>query len=345
MRFKYIYLAASLLFLASNCKNDSSKNQDNSTATESQTQNQPEQQAITAPAFSADSAYNFVQKQVDFGPRVPETKAHAKCADYLLSKLKSYTPQVELQTGVVTQYDGKKLNIKNIIANFGPEKTNRILLCAHWDTRAWSDQDKDSTKFKNPVVGANDGGSGVGVLLEIARQLQIKAPQVGVTILLVDAEDQGTPTFAKNAVHDQDSYCLGTQFWAKSLDKTKYTADYGIVLDMVGGRFARFLQEYNSVHYAPDAVQKVWSRAAQLGFSNYFIFNQTSPITDDHYYINTLAQIPCMDILDFDETRDKGFGHYWHTSLDNMEIIDRNTLDAVGKTVLSIVYTEKVQNF
>mgnify|MGYP001627235470 CR=1 FL=1 len=340
MRFKYIYLVASLLFLGANCTSDSPKQDDDS----GKATDQPKAETISMPDFSADSAYHFVEKQVSFGPRVPGTKTHAQCADYLFNKFKSYTPDVEMQQGSMPAYDGKPMPIKNIIAKFGPEGTNRVLLCAHWDTRAWADQDKDISKHKTPVLGANDGGSGVGVLLEIARQLSIKAPNVGVTILLVDAEDQGTPEFVQNPVNGQNSYCLGTQYWAKNLDKTKYTADYGIVLDMVGGRFARFLQEEISVRYAGNIVHKVWTRAARLGFSTYFIFNQTSAITDDHFYINTMAQIPCIDIIDYDGSREKGFGHFWHTEKDNMEIIDRNTLDAVGKTVLSIIYTEKVQN-
>ncbi|MGZ5283272.1 MAG: M28 family peptidase [Bacteroidia bacterium] len=340
MRFKYIYLAMSLLLLAANCKNEGSQQVD----TDNKQTQQPPVETITAPAFNADSAYYFVEKQVSFGPRVPGTKEHAKCADFLFNTLKNYTPNVEMQKGQMAGYDGKMVPIKNIIAKFGPDSTNRILLCAHWDTRAWADQDKDSSKRKTPVLGANDGASGVGVLLEMARQFSIKAPNIGVTILLVDAEDQGTPEFVQNPVNGQNSYCLGTQYWAKNLDKTKYTADYGIVLDMVGGRFARFLQEEISVKFAGNQVHKVWTRAAQLGFSGYFIFNQTGPITDDHYYINTMAQIPCLDIIDYDGSREKGFGHYWHTQNDNMGIIDRATLDAVGKTVLSVIYTEKVQS-
>lgn len=340
MRFKYIYLAASFIFLAANCQSDQPKNTETGNTDTTQ---KPQQEVITAPEFNADSAYNFIKKQVDFGPRVPETKAHAACADYLFKKLKSYTPDVEIQKGSMQMYNGKPVAIKNIIASFGPEKTNRILLCAHWDTRAWSDQEKDPAKHKLPVLGANDGGSGVGVLLEIARQLQIKAPQIGVTILLVDAEDQGTPSFDQAGEKVLNSYCLGTQYWAQNLDKTKYTADYGIVLDMVGGRFARFLQEDLSMKFAPNVVQKVWSRGAQLGFSGYFVYNLTSSITDDHFYINTMAQIPCIDIIDYDGSREKGFGHFWHTQQDNMEIIDRGTLDAVGKTVLSVIYTEKAQ--
>ncbi|RYD73778.1 MAG: M28 family peptidase, partial [Sphingobacteriales bacterium] len=281
MRFKYIYLAAGFLFLGANC---TSNDKPAETKTNNTTTLQTPQETVSAPAFNADSAYNFVKQQVDFGPRVPETKAHAKCAEYLFNKLKSYTPNVEMQKGSMPMYNGKPVAIKNIIAKFGPENTNRVLLCAHWDSRAWSDQEKDSTKHKLPVLGANDGASGVGVLLEIARQLQLKAPQIGVIILLVDAEDQGTPSFDRTNERVEDSYCLGTQYWAKNLDKMKYSADYGIVLDMVGAKFAKFLQEEVSVNSAPYVVQKVWSRAAQLGFSNYFIFNRTTPITDDHFY-------------------------------------------------------------
>lgn len=285
-----------------------------------------------APKFNADSAYVYTKQQVDFGPRVPNTKAHEACAKYLEAKLRGYTPDVTVQTGDVKAYDGTVLHIKNIIGIIHPEKHKRILLCAHWDSRPWADE--DSVDKKKPIDAANDAGSGIAVMLEIARDLQLKSPDIGVVILMEDAEDYGVSQSA-------DSYALGTQFWAKSLDKTKYIADYGILLDMVGASNARFLEEEFSMKYAPNVVDKVWQQARLSGTSNFFIMAPAAGITDDHLPINTIASIPTIDIVDYDQSRPKGFGYYWHTHADNMKIIDKNTLKAVGQTLLDVIFSEK----
>jgi hypothetical protein len=295
-------------------------------------QSQPQVQQKAAPQFNADTAYDIIKKQVDFGPRVPNTKAHDACAKYLENKMRQYTSDVTVQTGEVKAYDGTRLHIKNIIGVMHPEKHRKILLCAHWDSRPWADQ--DSVDKKKPIDAANDAGSGIAVMLEIARQLQKTNPDVGVIILMVDAEDYGNSK-------DEDSYALGTQFWANSLDKTKYIADFGILLDMVGGKDARFLQEYNSLQKAENIVNKVWMQAQVSGTGNYFIMNQTGAITDDHLYINNIAQIPTVDIIDYDQSRPGGFGFYWHTHADNMKIIDKNTLKAVGQTLLDLIFSER----
>jgi hypothetical protein len=321
------------LAACSGCKDDK--------PTENGTAGNPPAQLIKAPDFNVDSAYAFVEKQVSFGPRVPETKAHADCADYLVKKLKMYTPDVEVQTGTMTRYDGKTITIKNIIAHFGKEKSGRMLLSAHWDSRQWADQDPDEKNWHKPVDGANDGASGVGVLLETARQLSIKNPGIGITILLNDAEDQGTPEFDKERFgSSNESWCLGTQYFAKTLDKSKNEYGQGILLDMVGGKFARFLMEEESRHTNSVLLEKTWRIAMQLGYNNYFIYNHTSGIIDDHLYLSRNGQIPTIDIIDKDDTRPKGFNPTWHTLADNMSNIDKNTLKAVGQTLLTVLYNE-----
>ena len=288
--------------------------------------------AKNAPQFNADSAYDYIKAQVDFGPRVPNTKAHNACAKYLEAKLRQFTSDVTVQIGDVKAYDGTILHIRNIIGIVHPEKHKKILLCSHWDSRPWADE--DSVDKKKPIDAANDGASGIGVMLEIARDLQQKNPDIGIVMLFEDAEDYGV---TENA----DSYALGTQFWAKSLDKTKYLADYGILLDMVGAPDAHFLQEEFSLKYAPDIVNKVWMQAQASGTSSYFIMNHTGAITDDHLPINQIAAIPTIDIVDYDQSRGKGFGYYWHTHADNMKIINKQTLNAVGQTLLDLIFTEK----
>lgn len=286
---------------------------------------------IPTPEFNSDSAYLFTKQQVDFGPRVPGTTAHAKCADYLVSKLKSYKLDVMIQSGVVQTFDQKQFRLKNIIAGYKPELNDRILLCAHWDARPFADSGtKDRDK---PIDAANDGAAGVGVLMEIARQLSSVNPGIGVDIILFDLEDYGNSG-------SQESWCLGSQYWSRNLHKPGYSARFGILLDMVGAANAMFPKEANSVEFALMAVNKVWSTAANLGYSNYFIDETISFVgIDDHIWVNK-AGIPCIDIIQYDKTVG-GFGKYHHTHDDNMSIIDRNTLKAVGQTLLEVIFSEK----
>lgn len=292
---------------------------------------------ITPPSFNADSAYQFIADQVAFGPRVPNTEAHLKTADYLAQKLTSFEADVVIQKAVVTAFDGTKLNIQNIIGSYNTENSNRVLLMAHWDTRPFADHGTE--RKDEPIDGANDGGSGVGILLEIARQFQQKSPNVGVDIVLFDAEDYGQPTGTPNP--KPKTWCLGSQYWAKTPHVPNYTANYGILLDMVGAANAVFTQESISLYYAPQIVDKVWNVAAQLGYSNYFPFTQTAHVgEDDHLYVNRIAKIPSIDIIQYDANTGS-FAPHWHTHNDNMDVIDKNTLKAVGQVVLATVYNEK----
>ena len=294
---------------------------------------------VEAPIFNQDSAYNFIANQVAFGPRVPNTKGHIACGDYLIETLKSYCDTVIVQEAQLTAFDGNVLNSKNIIASFKPKRAKRIMLCAHWDTRPFADQDTEDTN--KAIDGANDGASGVGVLLEIARQFSLKKPNIGVDIILFDAEDYGQP-----AVSDyprmEHSYCLGSQYWATHLHKSNYFAKFGILLDMVGGKNAVFTQELASLTFAPKVLNKVWNTAAELGYGNFFQFKKTNLIIDDHLYINNLAQgrVPTIDIIEYNEVTESHFYEHWHTHKDKLENIDKNTLKAVGQTVLQVVYNE-----
>ncbi len=287
--------------------------------------------------FSADSAYRYIAEQVAFGPRTPGSKAHQECGDYLATKMKSFGASVQEQTADLRAWDGKMLPMRNIIASFQPENNKRVLLFAHWDCRPWSDMETSKNKQMLPVSGANDGASGVGVLMEMARQIgrQPNLP-VGIDIIFFDLEDYGVPDWERDV---KDSWCLGSQYWAKHPHQTGYTANYGILLDMVGTRDACFLWEYFSKHYAQDLVYKVWEKAQTLGYGQFFIQADGGVLTDDHLYINTLAGIPSIDIIDFDNNRG-GFFEGWHTQHDDMHNIDRATLQAVGHTLLSVLYSE-----
>ncbi|MDR0830486.1 MAG: M28 family peptidase [Prevotellaceae bacterium] len=292
---------------------------------------------VQVPAFNADSAYFFVKKQVDFGARVPETSAHKLCADYLKNKLEEYGATADFHLAKGTLYNGQSVDIKNIIGNFNPQAKQRILLCAHWDSRPFADNESDEAKWHTPVLGANDGASGVGVLLEVARNLKSLSAEIGVDIVFFDVEDYGAPQFYQGR-HTADSWCIGSREWAKSAKAADYQAQFGILLDMVGAPSAKFYKEVESVRYAANVVEKVWNTAANLGFDGYFVAKRGGQLIDDHLSINQIANIPCIDIIQFDENSPHNFGAYWHTTTDDMRNIDRNTLYAVGSTVLNMVF-------
>lgn len=287
---------------------------------------------VERPFFSSDSAYAYIQKQVDFGPRVPNTANHVAAGNYLSKKLGSFNFEIIEQIGQVEAFDGKKLNFKNVIGAYKKELNNRILLFAHWDTRPFADQGTE--RVDKPILGANDGASGVGVLLEIARQINIQQPNIGVDIIFFDAEDYGE----KNGVID--TWCLGSQYWSKNKHESGYSANFGILLDMVGAKDAMFTKESISMENATAYVNLVWNNAEALGHQKYFNKRPTRHVgIDDHYYVNTIAKIPSIDIIQYDPST-RAFAPHWHTHDDNMDVIDKNTLQAVGETVLATVIQE-----
>lgn len=297
----------------------------------------PKKPKVETPAFSADSAYRFIEEQVAFGPRVPNTEAHAQTADYLAEKLRGYGAEVIVQEGTVYAWDDTPLGMKNIIGQFQPEKKKRLLLYAHWDTRPYAD--KDSTRAEEPIDGANDGGSGVGVLLEVARQLGAKAPEVGVDIIFFDTEDYGAPEWVEDS--DFRDWCLGSQYWAENKHKPGYRAKYGILLDMVGGKNAVFNREGTSMALAPSVVDKVWRTARNLGYSDLFRDEVTPQTIDDNYFVTDIAGIPSANIVEYHiDVIPMGYGKFHHTHLDDMSIISKETLQAVGDVVMEVVYQE-----
>ncbi|SOD20532.1 M28 family peptidase [Pedobacter xixiisoli] len=304
-------------------------------------QNKPTDEVATAevnlqsPNFDADSAYAYTKAQVDFGPRIPSTPAHAKTAEYLVAKLKSFGGEVSVQQATAKTYDGKTHQLKNIIAAFYPEKTKRVLITAHWDARPFSDEDPNMGMRDKQFDAANDGASGVAVILEMARQIQQKQPEVGVDFILWDLEDYGS---ANDETTHETTWCLGSQHWAKSQSVKGYKPLFAINLDMVGGANAQFTQDEVSRKYAPSVISKVWSIASEIGYGNYFINVTSGTLIDDHYWINQ-AGIPAIDIIHYSDA--SGFYSNWHTQLDNLNNIDRNTLKAVGQTVLETIYREK----
>ena len=281
--------------------------------------------------FDADSAYSYVERQVAFGPRVPNTGAHRRCGEWLASELRRRGADVTEQRSDLTAFDGTVLKAVNILGRFNTESPDRLLLLAHWDCRPWADQDPNPDNRKKPVDGANDGASGVGVLLEIARQLSEKAPGKGVDILFVDAEDWGTEG-------SEDSWALGARYFMEHPPVEGYLPDEAILLDMVGGKGAVFCREYFSEQAAPRLAQSLWGIAASRGYGDLFLNKLGGAVTDDHVQLIEKG-VPAVDIIEYHPEQESGFNPHWHTVSDNMENIDRATLKAVGETVMQYLIT------
>ncbi len=299
-----------------------------STGNPSATQQTEAQSATTASnlkPFDGNGALELTRQQCEFGPRVPGTPAHARCADWLMATLQASCDTVIMQTGTVQTATEGPLGIKNIIGVINPEASQRLLLMAHWDCRPWADNDPDAANHRKPVMGANDGASGVGVLLQLAKQLKADGTTLGVDIVLVDAEDMGVDD-------NEESWGLGTQYWVQHSHVEGYKPLFGILLDMVGSSNATFTREYYSTQYARGFVDLVWKNAA----GSHFINAQGGAVTDDHVFVNR-AGIPCVDIIDMRSDSDTGFCPEWHTIGDTMDAIDAATLSEVGQTLLNVI--------
>lgn len=335
-KFLPFIIIAIILFIG--CNRHTSQDKDNM-AVHADTLNSATSVNPALFAFNADSAYLFTKEQVDFGPRVPGTEAHARCLKFIVDNLKRDGLTVKVQKSVARTYTGKTFDFENIIASSEPQNSNRILLCGHWDTRPFADQ--DSINPDKPFDGADDGASSVAALLEIGRNLNKYPADVGVDLVFFDLEDYGQQT-DKGYPHMEDSWCLGSQYWAKNLPEG-YNPRYGILLDMVGGKNAVFPMEGTSLYYASDIVNKIWNIAAQMGYGSYFTHDKTQPTIDDHLYVNKLANIPTIDIVDF-KVKSNGEGDYpyfHHKHSDNMSVIDTATFHIVGRLLMKVIYSEK----
>lgn len=288
-----------------------------------------EAKSVFVPMFQADSAYAHIEKQLSFGPRVPNLGSHINCGQWLGDYLEKQGAKLYRQTALLTAFNGDKLSAQNIIAEFNGSAQRRIMLSAHWDTRPFAEA--DSIRQDEAIPGANDGASGVAVLLEIARNLQEHPLDIGIDIMLWDAEDYGNPQSA-------NSYGLGSQYWAKNPHKPNYSPMFGINLDMVGAQGAQFCKEEISMNYAPHIIEKVWLAAHKGGFASFFSHIRSNPITDDHLYVNQIAKIPCIDIID--QRNGVKFFDGWHTHQDDIAQISTETLKAVGQTMLDLIYKE-----
>ena len=323
--FNFYILTAAVLLLLAACKNGT-------TTTETVYEQQ-------SPDFNADSAYLYIAEQCAFGPRVMNSEAHDACAAYIAAKFESFGAQVVNQDAEGTLYDGTKVQMRNIVASYNLNNPVRLMICSHWDSRPWADHDANADNHRTPIDGANDGASGVAVMMEIARQIQQKTPEIGVDLICFDAEDCGTPEWDDHGEDNSWTWCIGSQYWAGKHHIDGYTARYGILLDMVGGSNCVFEKEAYSMAYAPSVVDKVWSKAIRLGYGDLFKNANGGGVTDDHVQVN-MSGIPCIDIIARD-ANDNTFCKTWHTKNDNVSNINKQTLKAVGQTVMEVIYTEQ----
>jgi Peptidase family M28 len=278
----------------------------------------------TIPRFDGNSAFAFLKKQTSFGPRTPNSPGHAACLTSIASTLQGNGASVDLQSFRIEGYGKESLSLTNIIARFNPSNPDRILLCAHWDTRPRSDQDPDPAKRSEPIPGANDGASGVAVLMEIARLMQTTPASIGVDMVMFDGEDYGLEG-------DLNYYFLGAKYFAHH-KPADYAPRFGILLDMVGDADLQIPREQNSITLAPDIVDMVWSTARSLGVWQFT--DDTGPaISDDHLVLNEVG-IKTVDLIDFDYP-------YWHTTQDTPDHCSAESLTAVGTVITHIVYTRR----
>lgn len=318
---KYLLLTLFLGAIIASCKNDSSSVSAPTTAPK----------AVAIPAFSADSAYAHIVTQLAFGFRVPGTDAHKACGDWLADKLKSYGGEVKMQPFKASFNGQSGVPAFNIIAQFNKSNANRILLGAHWDSRAVAD--KDDERKTEPIPGADDGASGVAVVLELARLISEHPIDLGIDIVLFDAEDQGNN-------NDNTSWAQGAQYWSTNLIPANYKPEYGILLDMVGAEGAVFGKEEFSYQNARPVVDKIWTLAQRMGYSDFFRDETTGSVMDDHYWVMKNAKFPMIDIIHQSAVDRSSFGAYHHTHDDDIDIISKRTLRVVGQVVTAVLYNE-----
>ncbi|MBC7884838.1 MAG: M28 family peptidase, partial [Saprospiraceae bacterium] len=241
---------------------------------------------------------------------------------------KAYGADVEVQEFKANFLGKKDIAAFNIIAKMNPDQEQRIILFAHWDTRLIAEKDNNIALKDLPIPGAVDGASGVSGLLEIARLIHKNPINLGVDFVFFDAEDQGNET--------EGTWCLGSQYWSKSIKDEKLKPEFGILFDLIGAKNASYGKEEISYHFAQDVVEKVWKLAASMNKGNIFQNRSGGQINDDHYYVNSIAKIPTIDII---ETKPTGnFGDYHHTHQDNIEAIDKNNLASVIQVVTAVLY-------
>lgn len=318
IEMKYLYPLLFIALLICSCKSEKASTEDTADT------------KVVEQQFNADSAYNYIVAQCGFGARTPGSEAHRLCGDYIVKKFTDLGMQVTEQKANLTMWDGKTYECRNIIASYLPDASQRIIIASHWDSRPWADADKDASKHGVAVMAANDGASGVAVMMETARQIKELGIKYGIDFICFDLEDYGTPEDEEGPADGSD-WCVGSAYWASHLHRENYRADCGILLDMVGGKGAKFRYEGFSMQNAQTVVAQIWGAAKTAGYADFFPEEQGGHINDDHLNLIKIG-IPTADIISYYDGI-PSFGPTWHTTNDTPENISKETLKAVGQTL------------
>jgi len=271
--------------------------------------------------FDGARAFGYLEQQMSVGPRVPGTPAHERTGDWILAELRARADSVTVQAFTHVTRDGKRLSLRNFLARFRPDVAERVLLLAHWDSRPKADQSPNLGAQRLPVPGANDGASGVAVLLGVADALKARPPAVGIDLLFVDGEDYGN--FA-----DSTDVLIGSRYFTTH-QPPGYPPLFAVLFDMVADKDQQFYYEGNSQAFAPEVVSRVWRTAADLGYGRVFLHGVKHTLIDDHVALQR-AGIHAIDVVDFDYP-------YWHTTEDTIDKVSAASLQVVGDVAVALV--------
>ena len=292
-------------------------------------------------AFSGDSALAYARAQVAFGPRYPGSPGHKAAGDWIVAQMRARADTVEVQEWTHTTQDGKKLPLRNIMARFRPQATQRVLYITHWDTRPTADNDRNLGARQRPIVGANDGAAGVGLFVALADVFKRAPPTVGVDLLFVDGEDWGPFEYPVEDTTKNKDVIIGSQYFVRTMPAT-YKPIFGVVWDMIGDKFLNLYQEGHSLTGAPEVVSRVWATAKELGYDKYFLDETTTAITDDHYpFIRKGLRV--IDVIDINYCSDGATNcdgqptNLHHTHGDTIENVSAKSLQIVGDVALTLV--------
>ena len=286
------------------------------------------------PKFDEDHAFEYLVAQCDFGPRNPGSDGYYACLDYMIAELDQYADEIILQD---FSYQERRYNnryeLENIIARFNPDAEFQTVISAHWDTRPWADQEDNRRDRDQPIIGANDGASGVAILLELAKIMGENPPPIGVNLVFFDGEDLGVPG-------ENSTYCQGSRYFAKNLPIPR--PDEAINLDMVGDKQLVLPIERYSLEYHPKLVRYLWDRARDMGLDA-FIGRVDYAIYDDHVPLHEIAGIPAINLIDFKYPN--SYANFWHTMNDIPENCSAESLEQVGELMVDYIYNREGQNW
>lgn len=273
--------------------------------------------------FDGDAAMRYAKAQLDFGPRIPGTTGAQRAGDWIVDQMKQRADTVMIQTWTHVTQDGKQLPMRNILARFNPKATDRILYVTHWDTRPVSDGSENLGERQLPVPGANDGASGVGLFVALADALKKVPPTSGVDLLFVDGEDYGQ---FDDKLAD---VLIGSAYFAKNPPDSGYRPIFGVLWDMIGDKDLQIKKEGYSAQQAPEVVERVWSKAAELGYKDIFVDENQGAITDDHVPL-LQAGFRVIDVIDLDYP-------YHHRPSDTFDKISARSLSIVGEVAEALL--------